>query len=165
VHNTRHFSLYPTQRCPLCGEFLRNSYMTGNCFTMASLRQDRHNIALQILISLLETSDGGRGDVIYSHFGNKTIKQFTPPSRIDCLPEMYATTHNRPIASRMADKAEGLRSFARNTPAIIPPHIIPSEILPRAHKPDFIQLIDPTYNTSPIGGRKLTFVSSIQIGK
>jgi hypothetical protein len=60
VHNTRLLPHNPTLRCPMCGQFTSNGHMAGNCPNMYGLRQDRHNNALQLLLSLLERHNGGR---------------------------------------------------------------------------------------------------------
>jgi hypothetical protein len=73
VHN-------PTLRCPMCGQFTSNGHMAGNCPTMSGLRQDRHNNAPQLLISLLERHNAGRWDTITADSGNKPIKSFATPT-------------------------------------------------------------------------------------
>jgi hypothetical protein len=70
VHNTRLVTHNPTLRCPMCGQFTSNGHMAGNCPTMSGLRHDRHNNALQLLLSLLKRHNGGRWETITADFGN-----------------------------------------------------------------------------------------------
>jgi hypothetical protein len=59
VHNTRLLTHNPN-RCPMCGQFTSNGHMAGNYLTMSGLRKNRHNNALQLLLSLMERQNRGR---------------------------------------------------------------------------------------------------------
>jgi hypothetical protein len=74
VHNTHLLTHNPTLRCPMCGQCTSNGNMAGKCPTMFGLREDRHNNALQLLLSLMECHNGGRWETITADFGNKHIK-------------------------------------------------------------------------------------------
>jgi hypothetical protein len=74
VHNPRLLTHNPTMRCPMCGQFTNNGHMAGISPTMSGLRQDRHNSALQLPLSLLERHNGGRWETITADFGIKPIK-------------------------------------------------------------------------------------------
>jgi hypothetical protein len=93
VHNTRLLTHNPTMRCRMCGQFTSNGHMAGNCPTMPGLRHDRHNSALQLLLSLLERHNGGRWETITVDFGKKPIKSFASP----LMPTLHLTvTHLTP---------------------------------------------------------------------
>jgi hypothetical protein len=80
VHNTRLLTHNPTLSCPICGQFTSNGHMAGNGPTMSAMRQDRHNSALQLLLSLMKRDNGGRWETITADFGNKPIKSFVFPT-------------------------------------------------------------------------------------
>jgi hypothetical protein len=81
----------------MSGQFTSNSHMAGNCPSMPYLREDRHNIALKLLLSLMGKHNGGRWDIVTADFGNKPIKSFASPITIntplDCHPP---ACHNMP---------------------------------------------------------------------
>jgi hypothetical protein len=54
VHNTRHLPWNKSLKCPMCSPVISNGLMAGNCpCSMSCLRQDRHNSALRLLLTLL----------------------------------------------------------------------------------------------------------------
>jgi hypothetical protein len=75
VHNTRLLSHNPTLRSPMCGVLSNNGHMAGNCPAMSGLiMHDRHNIPLQLLLSLMEHHNGGRWETITADFSDKLLK-------------------------------------------------------------------------------------------
>jgi hypothetical protein len=82
VRNKRLFSHKPTLRCPKCGQFTGNAKMASNCLSMSGFRPDRHNTALQLLLSLVERHNGGRWETITADFGDVLIKSFTATTLI-----------------------------------------------------------------------------------
>jgi hypothetical protein len=60
VHNTHLMLHSPNPHCPMCGQLTYNTHMACNCPSMSGIGQDRHNNALQLLLSLLERHNGGR---------------------------------------------------------------------------------------------------------
>jgi hypothetical protein len=165
VHNTRLLTHNPTLRCPICGQFTSNDHMAGNCPTMSGLRQDRHNSALQLLLSLLERHNGGRWGTITADFGNKPIKSFTSTKPIynplDCHPSHF--TH-MPI--RLATVDEGLSPGSLNScPAILPEDLLPSTLRPPAHRPYFIRLLEPRFVGHANGRRRYCSIKYIKRGE
>jgi hypothetical protein len=49
---------------------------------MSGLRHDRHNNALQLILSLMERHNGGRWETIMADFDDKPIKSLTSPTPI-----------------------------------------------------------------------------------
>jgi hypothetical protein len=68
VHNTRLLAHNPILRCPMCEQFTSNGHMASNWPSSSSLRHDRHNNALQMLLSLLERHNGGELKTITAVF-------------------------------------------------------------------------------------------------
>jgi hypothetical protein len=91
VHNSRLLAHNPTLRCPMYGQFTSNGPMVGNSPSMSRLRQDMHNNALLMLLSLLERHNGGRWETITADFGNKPIKSFASPIIVpmDCAATLH----------------------------------------------------------------------------
>ena len=165
VHSTRLLTHNPTLRCPMCGQFTSNGHMAGNCPSMSDLRQDSHNNALQLLLSLMERHNGGRWETITADFGNKPIKSFTRTSPtytpLDCHPP-----HPTHMPTRLVDADEGLSPDSLTScPAILPPEILPPALRPPAHKPDFIRLLEPRFVGHNNGRRRYSSIRKIQIGE
>jgi hypothetical protein len=125
VHNTRLLSHNPTLRYPMLGQFANNNHMAVNCLSMSGVRQDRHNSAIQLLLSLMEHHNGGRWKTITANFGNKPIKSFTSTTPIhnplDCHPP-----HPTHMPTRLVVAAEGLSPGSLTVcPAILPEDIPP----------------------------------------
>jgi hypothetical protein len=116
VHNTRLLADNPTLRCPMCGKFTSNGHLAGTCPSMAGLLRDRHSIALQLLICLLERHNGGRWEIITEDLGSKAIKSFVSPITIispvtttrhhvlTCLPALLLLTKVSEKGGRQAKK-------------------------------------------------------------
>jgi hypothetical protein len=75
VHNTRLLPWNKMFSRPMCGQFINNGDMAGNFPSMTARRQDRHSSALQLMLSLLNQSNGGRWETITTDFANKPSKQ------------------------------------------------------------------------------------------
>jgi hypothetical protein len=54
----------------MCGKFIGNGHKAGNCPSMSGLTHDRHNSALQVLLTLLEQSNWGRWETITAAYEN-----------------------------------------------------------------------------------------------
>jgi hypothetical protein len=74
VNNTRLFLHNPTIRYPMCGQFTSNGQLASKCPSVSGLGQNRHNCALQLLLSVLERHNGGRRETVNADFDNKPDK-------------------------------------------------------------------------------------------
>jgi hypothetical protein len=59
VHNTCLVTFNHTLHCPMCGQLTSNGHIARNCPSKSCLRQEIHNSALQLLLSVLERYNGG----------------------------------------------------------------------------------------------------------
>jgi hypothetical protein len=132
---------------------MSNGRMAGNSPSMSGLRQDYHYSALQLQLTLLEQSIGGRWESITGDFGNEPIITFTAATFIDPLPQLDAPSVLRsPMTTRKRESDEGLDlSSITHYPAVLPGEILPTQVKPKAHKPDSIRLFEPRLadHTSP----------------
>jgi hypothetical protein len=84
---------------------------------------DRHNSALQLLLTQLEQSKEGRWETITSDFGNKHIKTFIAGTFSELLPQVDAPPiqHSQMTALRVNAYYEGLdHSSLARCPVIWP---------------------------------------------
>jgi hypothetical protein len=88
------------------------------------------------------------------------IEVFTP-LRIDSLHESDVTVPAHTVISRMTDATEGLPSLAPNTLTIIPPHILPPDLLPRAHKTRLDQTCRPLICPASSKRRNTSWLNSL----
>jgi hypothetical protein len=149
----------------MCGQFTNNGHMADNCPSMSGLRQDRHNIALQLPLTLMERHNGGRWETITADFGNKPTKSFTSPTLIhtplDCHP-----THSTHTPTRLVVADEGLSHETHTScPAVFHEETRPSVLRPPAHKPDFIRLLEPGFVSHTNERRRYSSIKKIQIGE
>jgi hypothetical protein len=120
-----------------CGQFTSNEHMAGNCPSMLGLRQDRHNDALQLLLShetqywpTLVTSPSNNSPLPLSSTPPMTTILLT---MLTCLPTLIDADEDN------------------STDSLTPCHVVlcedllPSSLQPHAHKADFIRLLEPMF--------------------
>jgi hypothetical protein len=130
------------------GQFISNGHMAGNFPSMTGLRHDRHNnSALQLLITLLVQSNGRCWEIITADIGHKPIKTFTTDTFSEPLPTLDTPSiQHSQMPTRKVDADEGLdHSFLTHCPAVISTDILPSHLIPPAHKLGFIRLLEPRH--------------------
>jgi hypothetical protein len=119
--------------------------MARNRLSMPGLRHDRHNIAPQLLLSLLERHNGGRWETITIDFGNKPIKSFASHTIIHTPLDYHPPPcTNMPARFVVVDEGNFPDSLT-SSPAVLPDDKLPSLLKPSAHKPDFIRLLEATF--------------------
>jgi hypothetical protein len=111
-------SYHTAPRCPMRGQFTSNGHIASKCPTMSGLRQDRHNRALQLLLSLMERHNVGRWETITANFGSKPIKHSHPSHA--SIPPLNVTPLTPPTCPPVWLL---LTKASRPTPS---PHALPS---------------------------------------
>jgi hypothetical protein len=164
VHNTRLFPWNKTLKFPISGQFISNGHMAGNCPSMSGLRQECHNNALQLLLTLLEHSKGGRWKTITADFGSKPSKSFTSHTFSVPLPHIDTPSfHRNQMSTRRVDAEEGLdHSSITRCPAALRENILPIKLGSPAHKPDFIRLLEPRLVGHTLSRRRYSTTRKIQ---
>jgi hypothetical protein len=150
----------------MCGLFIGNGDMACSLPSiMLGLRQDRHNSALQHLLSQPEQTNGGRLETNTADFGSKPIKTFTSDTFHELYPQPDTPSihHNQMPTTRVnANECLDHSSLLTRCPGVLLVDNLPAQHRPQAHKPGFIRLLEPRLvgHTSP--RRRYSSIRKIQ---
>jgi hypothetical protein len=149
----------------MCGQFISNGYVPGNCPSMSCLRQDRHNGTIQLLRTLLQQSNEGRWETITAGFNSKPIQTFTTDRISGSLSLLCgsAIQHSQ-MTTRIVDADEGLDySSLFHCPANLPEDILPTHLRTLAHKFYLIRLLGPRLEGRTSSRRRCSSIRKIQM--
>jgi ribonuclease HI len=150
----------PTLICTKCNSPLTNTHILGGCRFTAKLRIKRHNSTFQLLLQLLQRSNGGRWPILCADLGHKPVTDFTNLTiDSDIPPHRNHQGILHPLHEGLQDdKSENL-----DPPQSIPDYILHPQHKPKQHKPDLIRAVGYTFNTQGKLVKDLTYRGQRQI--
>jgi hypothetical protein len=138
VHNSRLLPWSKNLKSPMCGLFIGNGHMACSLPSiMSGPRQDRHNSALQHLLSQPEQTNGGRWETIAADSGNRPIKTFTSDTFRELYPQPDTPSihHNQMPTTRVnANDCLDHSSLLSCCPGVLLVESLPAQLRPQAYK-------------------------------